>query len=47
MDVVAVNGGDEEGEDTVIDVDVLAGGGDLGEVGLMKCTRSVYTKCAF
>ena len=36
VNVVAVNGGDEEGEDTVIDVDVLAGGSNLGEVFLIE-----------
>ena len=45
VDVGAVNGGDEEGKDTVIDVDVLAGGGDLGKVGLGdKNTRSEIRK---
>ena len=45
VNVGAVDRGDEESEDTVIDVDVLAGGGDLGKVGLEdKNTRSEIRK---
>ena len=35
VNVGAVDRGDEESEDTVIDVDVLAGGCDLGQVFLL------------